>query len=172
MTSAEAAKVLRKLNEELNMLVANEEQSKYFLAALGEDPETVRPAYNYSETSGRIDVLESKIRSLKHSINMFNAATVVPGINMTVDQTLIFIPQLSQRCAKLRDMMNRLPKTRENASGFGRAGTVIDYRYINYDPELVRTDYDRFKALLDLAQLQLDLVNSTVRFTVDDSVLE
>ena len=46
LTSAEAAKILKKLNEELSSVMRKEEQSKDFLAAMGEDPETVRP-YGY-----------------------------------------------------------------------------------------------------------------------------
>ena len=69
LTSAEAAKLLKKLNDELNSLSDMEAISREFLAALGEDPESVRPAYDYAETNGRIDELEEKIRILKHSIN-------------------------------------------------------------------------------------------------------
>ena len=43
LTSAEAAKILKKLNEELSSVMSKEEQSKDFLAAMGEDLETVRP---------------------------------------------------------------------------------------------------------------------------------
>ena len=41
LTSAEAAKILKKLNEELSSVMRKEEQSKDFLAAMGEDPETL-----------------------------------------------------------------------------------------------------------------------------------
>ena len=172
MTSAEAAKLLKKLNEELGAVMRKEEQSKDFLAALGEDPETVRPAYDYAETSEKINGLEAKIRLLKHSINSFNVSTVVPGIDMTIDQALIYIPQLTKKCGKLWEMMNKLPKARENSAMYGRTNPVIDYRYINYDPAEVEHDYYECKKELDRAQLQLDLVNSTVQFSVDDSVTE
>ena len=66
LTSAEAAKILKKLNEELSSVMRKEEQSKDFLAAMGEDPETVRPKYDYEDTSKKIDEIETKIRLLKH----------------------------------------------------------------------------------------------------------
>lgn len=75
LTSAEAAKILKKLNEELSSVMRKEEQSKDFLAAMGEDPETVRPKYDYEDTSKKIDEIETKIRLLKHSINVFNTTT-------------------------------------------------------------------------------------------------
>lgn len=62
LTSAEAAKILKKLNEELSSVMRKEEQSKDFLAAMGEDPETVRPKYDYEDTSKKIDEIETKIR--------------------------------------------------------------------------------------------------------------
>ena len=42
LTSAEAAKILKKLNEELSSVMRKEEQSKDFLAAMGEDPAQYR----------------------------------------------------------------------------------------------------------------------------------
>ena len=84
MTCAEAAKLLKKLNEELDSVMRKEEQRKDFLAALGEDPETVRPKYDYEDTSKKIEKIEMKIRLLKHAINAFNTTTVVPEINMTI----------------------------------------------------------------------------------------
>ena len=61
-TSAEAAKLLRQFNDELSSLMNNEEQSRDYLASLGEDPESVRPAYDYADTQRRIDLLEGRAR--------------------------------------------------------------------------------------------------------------
>ncbi len=172
LTSAEAAKILRKLNDELAAVSAKEEQSREFVAALGEDVESVRPDYSYSETRGRIDELEGKIRLLKHAINVFNTTTLVPEIDMTIDQALIYIPQLTGKCARLRSMMSKLPKVRETVRGMGHNNPVIDYRYINYDPAEAERDYRECKRELDRAQIQLDLVNSTLRLSVPDEATE
>ncbi len=172
LTSAEASKILKKLNDELSSVMQKEEQSKDFLAALGEDPETVRPKYDYAQTAKRLDELERKIRLLKHAINLFNTTTVVPEIDMTIDQALVYIPQLTKKCTKLRLMMNQLPKSRENAGGYGRNNTVIDYRYVNYDIETVERDYYACKQELDRVQLQLDKVNTTLQLSVEDAVIE
>ena len=95
-TSAEAAKLLRKLNEELEIVERHENQSSTFNAALGENPEDVRPEYNYEATQKEITELERKIRTVKHAINEFNLSYVVPEFNMTIDQLLIYIPQLTK----------------------------------------------------------------------------
>ncbi len=79
MTCAEAAKLLKKLYEELNSVMLKEEHCKDFLAALGEDPENVRPKYDYETTSSKIGEIKRKIWLLKHAINEFNTTTIVPG---------------------------------------------------------------------------------------------
>ena len=49
-TCAEAAKLLRKLNEELRVLRAKEEKGYRFTAAVDEDLESARPVYDYEKT--------------------------------------------------------------------------------------------------------------------------
>ena len=165
-TSAEAAKILRKLNEDYSALCFNEEQSKEFLAATGEDIESVRPAYDYEEMQKMLCELEDKIRKVKHAINVFNTVQTVPGFDMTIDQMLVFIPQLTNRKRKLSVMRNKLPKTREHGSAAGRMG-IIDYRYTNYDIEKADADYNEVTKLLSKAQTALDVVNNTELLELD-----
>ena len=94
-TSAEAAKLLRKLNEEKNSLMKREELSSVFIAAVGENVEDVRPEYDYRKTQDGLEELDRKIRVLKHALNVFNLTQTVPGSDMTIDQVLVYIPQLS-----------------------------------------------------------------------------
>ncbi len=72
-----------------------------FIAAVGEDIESVRPDYNYQETQDALEAVDKKIRLLKHTINCFNTTHMVPGFDMTIDQILVYIPQLSERKARL-----------------------------------------------------------------------
>ncbi len=166
MTSAEAAKLLRKLQEELDNVLLMEEQSREFSAALGEDVESVRPAYDYGEIQRQIQGLEEQIRRVKHSITAFNLVQEVPGFEgMTIDQMLVYIPQLSRRKAKLALMQQRLPKQRERA-GYGGGSQIIDYSYANYDMETVRADYEKAAEELSRAQTALDLVNTTAQLEI------
>ena len=57
-TSAEAAKLLRRLNEEHDMLTELERQSRTFVAAVSEDPESVRPKYDFAEVQAKLAELE------------------------------------------------------------------------------------------------------------------
>ena len=96
-TSAEAAKLIKSLNEQRSALATEIIKKSTFPAAMGEDPETVRPEFNLTEALRTLDKLEERIRQVKHELNIFNATTVIPEIEMTIDQVLIYIPQLSYR---------------------------------------------------------------------------
>lgn len=109
-TSAQANKLLKKLNDEYTALLDKETRSRDFRAAMGEDVESVRPVYDYAETQIRLAELEAKIRKLKHAINIFNATQTVDGFDMTIDELLVYIPQLTKRKSKLLEMKSRLPK--------------------------------------------------------------
>lgn len=163
-TSAQAAKLLAKLQQEHTRLSCHEEQAKTFVASVGEDVESVRPDYDYEKTREELASLEAAIRTVKHAVNVFNATTVVPGFTMTVDEMLVYLPQLTKRKSKLKEMVDTLPKAREN--GYSR-NNFIDYRYINYDLEAVKADLDAVTEELAKAQLALDEVNHTLTFEID-----
>lgn len=100
MTSAQAAKLLRQLNEELRTLQKRENNTRSFCASLGEDVESVRPEYDYAAMQEAQSQVETKIRHLKHALNCFNASTVIPEFNMTIDEMLIYLPQLTRAHGK------------------------------------------------------------------------
>ena len=79
-TSAEANKLLKKLNDTYQALLYEEEQSSTFLAAMGEDLETLRPEYDYRGTQEALHKLEENIIAVKHAINIFNTTHTLRGI--------------------------------------------------------------------------------------------
>ncbi|MBQ6075058.1 MAG: hypothetical protein IJK86_02790 [Lachnospiraceae bacterium] len=164
MTSAEAAKYLRKLNEELASLRSREEQSRQFTVSLGEKEEELRPAYDYEAARDAMLALEEKIRRVKHAVNCFNCTTEVPGFGMTVDQMLIYLPQLNMRKLKLAAMKDVLPRTRVARYN----SNLVEYTLINYDPEQVAADHEAAADELGRAQNALDVVNTTLRFEVEE----
>lgn len=166
LTSAEANKLLKKMMEEENLLIMQEQQTHIFNASLGEDIESVRPEYDYSFIKTELEKYERKIRAIKHAINVFNIGTVVEGTGMTIDEVLVYIPQLSSKKSKLYRMQNRLPKQRTDFYG-SRNNTIIDYTYANYDIEEAKKDLLAVSAELSRVQTALDLVNSTVTFDIE-----
>ena len=162
-TSAEANKLLRQLQEEYGMRVRQEQQSNTFVAATVEDPENARPAYDYAAVQAELRALEEKIRRVKHAISAFNLSHTVEGFDMTVDQMLVYIPQLSERKARLGRMAAVPEKRRLGSTG----ANIIEYEYANFDPETVRADYIAAGEELSRAQLALDKLNTTETMEID-----
>lgn len=166
-TSAEANKLLRKLNDRKADILSRESQSDVFQAAVGEDVESVRPAYDFAQTQTAVAELDSKVRKVKHAINLFNVTTEIPGFDMTIDQALVYMAQLSQQVGKLGRMRNRLPKQRAAVYAPRASASLIDYDYANYDIEEAAKLYEQLSDTLARLQTALDLLNSTVRFEID-----
>ena len=156
-TSAQVNKLIKKLQEEHRGLLSQESRSCTFVAATVEDLEAARPAYSYGQTQSALAAVEQKIRLAKHALNVFNATHTVPGFPLTVDEMLIYLPQLNERKMKLSQMANVLAKTRLSTGD----GSIIEYEYANYDLEQVRADLLKTGDELIRAQLALDRLNQT-----------
>lgn len=85
------------------------------------------------------------------------------GFGITIDEMLVYIPQLTKRKSKLLEMKSRLPKERVEEQ-YGRQSNIIDYTYTNYDLTAVEADYEKTADELSRAQLALDTVNQRDSF--------
>lgn len=158
-TSAEAGKLLKKLIDEHDSLLLRENMGKEFLAAVGEDLESVRPDYDFAATQTALAEVETKIRKLKHALNVFNSTTVIAEFGITIDEMLVLIPQLTATKNRLAQMKDKLPKVREQSRM--SVSSILDYRYLNYDVNVVSAEYEKAADTLSRAQNALDAVNMT-----------
>ena len=165
LTSAEANKLLRKLQDDHNALTSREVNSRMFVAATTENLEDARPEYDYADTQEKLEALEARIRQVKHAVNLFNSVQTIDEGGMTIDQALIYIPQLSARKRKLAVMRGAQKKSRNLNT---KSTNLIEYTYANYDIEQAERDYQAVNAELARVQNALDLVNSTVQFEIED----
>ena len=163
-TSAEAGKMLRKLMEEKSSIEMREYNGKEFLAAVGEDLESVRPEYDFVKTQSMLAEVERKIRKIKHALNVFNSTTVISEFDMTIDEMLVFIPQLTAKKNKLSSMKDKLPKVREQNR---TNSSILDYHYLNYDVNEVAAEYEKAADTLAKAQNALDAVNMTLTLDIE-----
>ena len=167
ITSAYANKMLRSLEEDKAFWVNKESTSSTYVAAVNEEP--VVPEYDYMTVANTIDEIDRKILTIKHTLNLTNATAKVQvgAQKMSIDGILIRMAQLNKRKTVLDDMRKRLPKTRVYGNAFGSSGSAPEYKYINYDPELIRQEYDRISNIIMEMQIALDRYNQTVLFEVD-----
>lgn len=166
MTSAYANKVLKILAEDKLYWRDKEVSSSTYLAANNEEP--VIPEYNYIEVAAKIEDIDEKMAKIKHALNISNAIAKIPvgDEEMSVDTILIKMAQLNSRKNVLDGMRKRLPKAREEDSFMGK-NSVPEYRYINYNLNVVRKDYDIISQKIMEMQMALDKYNQTVSFDVD-----
>ena len=167
ITSAYANKMLRSLEEDKAFWVNKEAASSTYVAAVNEEP--VIPEYDYMTIANTIDEIDRKIVTIKHTLNLTNATAKVQVGNqeMSIDSILIRMAQLNKRKAVLDDMRKRLPKMRVYSNSFSSSGSVPEYKYINYDLEVIHQEYDRISNTIMEMQIALDRYNQTVLFDVD-----
>lgn len=163
-TSAEAAKLLKKLKDEHQSIRNLENESYEYVAATSEIPGEVAPNYNFAETQTVLTEIEAKIRKIKHAINVFNTTHTVPNFPMTVDELLVYIPQLTAMKTKYGIMKDKLPKAR--VRGYSSTG-IIEYKYANYAISDAEKEYNLVSEQLAQAQLALDTLNNTVTMEID-----
>ncbi len=166
MTSAYANKVLRKLTEDKEYWRRKENEGCTYVAAIDEEP--VIPDYDYEKVAAEITAIDEKILKIKHAININNATNkvAVGDAEMTIDEILVKMAQLSKRKAVLDNLRKREPKTRINSGLYSSRKTAPEYEYVNYDIELVKKEYERIDAEIAAMQIALDKYNQTFEFEV------
>ena len=102
------------------------------------------------------------MRKLKHAINVFNSTHIVDGFDMTIDEMLVYLPQLGTRKEMLTQMSKMLPRQRKDRDY--NSSNNIEYVYANYD---IGDELERVSDLYSRAQTALDTVNNRDVFNVD-----
>lgn len=167
MTSAYANKILRRLYEEKEFWLNKENEGHLYVAALDEEP--VIPEYDYQAVADQIEAIDDQILKIKHAINVSNCNNEVQvgEISMTIDTILVKMAQLNKRKTVLNQMRREQSKTRINSGMFSTRKTAPEYRYINYDLDLIKKEYERIDSEIAAMQIALDKYNQIVEFDVD-----
>lgn len=163
LSSREANKLLRELCEDLRILEEDEDKCQTTTISSDQNLEDWRPKYDYEETKQKVSNLKKQIRTLKHAINLHNTTTVVPELDMTIDEVLVYLPQLTAQRSRLNQMRKASDCVRSH-SGYSE---LVDYTYLNYDKAQVNRDYKAVSTRLNQAQNALDKINVTDKFTVE-----
>ena len=162
ITSAGANKLLRKLEDDKHYILSKEASSCTYV--MTEGAEALIPPYDYRKTAEELEVIEVKVRKIKHALNVFNSTTILEGLDITIDEALVKMAQLNQRKATLDVMRCRLEK--ERIANFGRSN-VVEYTCINYDLKEIQADYQAISQQIMDIQLALDFTNQTKLFELE-----
>ena len=167
MTSAYANKMLRSLEEDKAFWANKEATACTYVAAINEEP--VVPEYDYAEVVATIAEIDEKIAIIKHALNVTNATARVQvgDAEMSIDTILIKMAQLNKRKAMLDVMRKQLPKARVEQHAYMSRNAVPEYKFINYDLELIKKEYETVSVKIMEMQMALDKYNQTVQFEVD-----
>lgn len=167
MTSAYANKMIRKLDEDKIYWLSRERENSAYVAATDEEP--IIPDYDYDTVAKQIADIDEKIVRIKHAVNITNAVNEVEvnGNMMTIDTILIRMAQLNRRRDILDAMRKCEAKTRLSRTYHGSSNAVSEFRYLNYDLNHIREEYERIDRAVTAMQIALDKYNQTVEFEVD-----
>ena len=167
MTSAYANKMLRSLEEDNAFWMNKETASSIYVVAINEEP--VVTEYDYAEVAATIAEIDEKIAIIKHALNVTNATAKVQieDVEMSIDTILIKMAQLNKRKSVLDVMRKQLPKARVEQHSYMSRNLVPEYKYINYDLELIKKEYETISVKIMEMQMALDKYNQTVQFEVD-----
>lgn len=167
MTSAYANKVLRKLQEDKDFWLNKEREGCFYVAALDEEP--VIPDYDYRTVADNIAEIDEKMVRIKHAINIVNSTNEIQVGEMllSIDTILVRMAQLNRRKAVLDRMRKQQPKERINSGVYSARKTAPEYKYINYDLDLIKDEYEAVDAEIAAMQIALDKFNQTFEFEVE-----
>lgn len=167
MTSAYANKMLRSLEEDKAFWANKEATACTYVAAINEEP--VVPEYDYAEVAATIAEIDEKIAIIKHALNVTNATARVQvgDAEMSIDTILIKMAQFNKRKSVLDVMRKQLPKARVEQHAYMSRNAVPEYKFINYDLELIKKEYETVSVKIMEMQMALDKYNQTVQFEVD-----
>lgn len=163
-TSASANKQLKVWNDRIDYLYRQESEKMTYTEVEG--IKAVKPEYDMMATRAEILELNNKVINLKHVLNVFNALTWVPELNMTIDKVLIRMAQFNKTKDRLDRMRGIQPKAVK--TGIHARSNQVEYDVANFDTVEAGKQYDEICETIMKLQLELDIVNNTITFEYDE----
>ena len=162
MNSDTANKTIKNLQAEVDMILSAETRDRTYTYGVSETP--CPPAYSFTDTQAKLDVLRKKMAVLRHAINKFNITTKLPGCgDMTVDEGLGRMSLLHREKQRLYEMLQIPEQTRTRGYGSREA----DFVHRNFEIDEVQAEYDKVCDELMALQQSVNIANLTMTFEVD-----
>lgn len=167
VTSDEAQKLISKLRTKETDLSQKMSSLSTYVAAIVENPDELRPDFDFKSAVAEIENLDTNIIKIQHAKNQFNTVTILPDLDMTIDEALVRLSHLNKMYSVYHRMASKQKKER-NSSRIGNKD--IEYIYTNYEPSDAKEIADNMLDEIHKIQKVLNYVNSTVSFDVDIDV--
>ena len=170
-TSDAASKQLKRLQEDYDALLQEEKSRCRTTFQLDdyrkrqEAGENFKGGFDFVSMQSNLSTLQMQIEKLKHSINVFNATTVLPKHGITIDQALVRMAFLSKRKRVLWDM-RAFADAERPPHGFGVRDNS-DIIICSFDQREAKTEYNKVCEELSALQQELNYVNVTISFECD-----
>ena len=154
-----ANKLVKRLMEEQTSILEKEASAMVYTSTMA-DKEKVRPEYDFISTQKKLNSIMEMILTLKHSINNFNANTIIPH-GYSIDQALVVMTILNKQKYKLEKM--RKQQSIVKRTSYGGEDT---YEFANFDQADAEDEYRRVSKELMEIQSEINTVNITKTFDV------
>ena len=159
-----AQKLIRSLEKDRHQLVERINKLSTFVVAITEgNPEELRPEFDCMATIKESEMIDEKIRKIKHARNIFNTLTYLPNETITLDEALVLMAMLNKNYEYYAKLGNKERKER-NPTGLRKE---IEYTYVNYAIQEVKNYGNSMYERLSEIQSKLNLINSTYMFEVE-----
>lgn len=162
VTSDAANKLIKKLEQEKNILTDKISKMSTFVVAVTENYDQIKAEqeaeFNLNETILQIDEIDKKIITIRHAKSMFNNSVVMKN-GLTVGDNIIRLAILEREKNIYSRLATRQKKTRNTS-----INKDIEYTYLNYDLEDAKKKYDSVYTEISEIQEELNIVNSSAEY--------
>lgn len=168
VTSDAANKLIKKLEQEKNILTDKISKMSTFVVAVTENYDQIKAEqeaeFNLNETILQIDEIDKKIITIRHAKSMFNNSVVMKN-GLTVGDNIIRLAILEREKNIYSRLATRQKKTRNTS-----INKDIEYTYLNYDLEDAKKKYDSVYTEISEIQEELNIVNSSAEYKFEINI--
>ena len=161
MCHSEVIKYIKELESKKNVLLRQESNDCTY--TYQDETSKIVPVYDYKKTRKAIDILDTKIRKLRHALAVANCTVVVDEFNVTLGEALIMLAQYQNKCQLLSSMSSR-QQISQRSSYSGK----MEITCCNYDVEKVVKEYEELRLVIGRLQVAIDRANLTSYVDVED----
>lgn len=162
VTSDAANKLIKKLEQDKNILSSKLSTMSTFVVAVTENYDQIKAEqaaeFDFNEIITQIDEIDKKIIAIRHAKSVFNNSTVMKN-GLTVGDNIVRLAILEREKSIYSRLATKQKKTRNTSMN-----KDIEYTYLNYELEDAKKKYDSVYTEISEIQEELNIVNSSTEY--------